>query len=75
MYKTNIEIATCMQVPSWPGWSDDPEYLGYLGHLGYFFKAWLRYETSIPNKLYHKPQANARVCKENEENKEKMTAH
>ena len=28
-------------------------------------------KTSIPNKLNHKPQAHARVCDENEENKEK----
>ena len=28
-------------------------------------------KTSIPNKLKHKPQAHARVCDENEENKEK----
>ena len=26
---------------------------------------------NIPNKLNHKPQANARVCEENAENKEK----
>ena len=30
-------------------------------------------KTSIPNKLNHKPQAHARVCEENAENKEKMT--
>ena len=28
-------------------------------------------KTIICNKLNHKPQAHARVCKENEENKEK----
>ena len=28
-------------------------------------------KTIIPNKLNHKPQAHARVCDENEENKEK----
>ena len=28
-------------------------------------------KTNIPNKLNHKPQAHARVCDENEENKEK----
>ena len=28
-------------------------------------------KTSIPNKLNHKPQAHARVCDENEENKKK----
>ena len=28
-------------------------------------------KTSIPNKLNHKPQANAGVCEENAENKEK----
>ena len=28
-------------------------------------------KTSIPNKLNHKLQAHARVCDENEENKEK----
>ena len=34
-------------------------------------KVWLRYEeTSIPNKLNHKPQSHARVCDENK-NKEK----
>ena len=27
-------------------------------------------KTIIPNKLNHKPQAHARVCEENEENKE-----
>ena len=32
-------------------------------------------KTSIPNKLNHKPQAHARVCKENKEKEleEKMT--
>ena len=30
-------------------------------------------KTSIPNKLNHKSQAHARVCEENEENKEKET--
>ena len=28
-------------------------------------------KTSIPNKLNHKPQAHARVCDENEEEKKK----
>ena len=31
-------------------------------------------ETIISKKLNHNPQAHARVCKENKENKEKMTA-
>ena len=31
-------------------------------------------KTIIPNKLNHKLQAHARVCEENEENKEKTTA-
>ena len=31
-------------------------------------------KTNIPNKLNHKPQAHARVCDENEEEKKKTTA-
>ena len=29
-------------------------------------------KTSIPNKLNHKPQAHARVCDENEEEKKRL---
>ena len=29
-------------------------------------------KTNIPNKLNHKPQANARVCDENQEEKKRL---